>query len=63
MQWNEKCFFSKETPSLEYFSQYRRLKGQVDSIGQKKLAAWMERQAWKKSGKQRISILAEIIDA
>ena len=35
----------------------------MDSIDQKNLAAWMERQAWKKPGKQRISILAEIIDA
>ena len=26
MQWNEKCFFSKETPSLKCFSQHRRLK-------------------------------------
>ena len=26
MQWNEKCFFSKETPSLKRFSQNRRLK-------------------------------------
>ena len=32
------------------------------SIAQKNPAAWMERQAWKKSGKQRFSILAEIID-
>ncbi len=37
--------------------------GQVDSIDQEILSAWMERKAWRESRKAVVSILAEIISA
>ena len=37
--------------------------GQVDSIDQEILSAWMERKAWRESRRAEVSILAEIISA
>ena len=62
MDW-DKASFPRLLHRQKAFFSLDGQTGQVDSIDQEILSAWMERKVWRESRRAAISILAEIIEA